>query len=124
MRSLPLRGRPSRSSERNSGGSLPHPGKGDWTPRITGPVPFSGVREAAQSRPFREKILAFTGRIDYELRASGEARLDLVPVGDLRLAEAPAQIHLALVHPARKIDQPGVVVFQFDAQALELLFEF
>src|SRR5208283_3103042 len=59
-----------------------------------------------------------------QLLPAGETGVDLVPVADLRFAEAPAQVNLVLIHPAREIDQAGEIIFQFDAEFLELLLEF
>src|SRR3954453_4010167 len=46
--------------------------------------------------------------------AAGDAGLRRVPVGDVILAEAPAQVHLAPVAFRREVDQAGLDVAQDD----------
>src|SRR5262245_4310693 len=88
----------------------------------TSPVmaPLTPPGSAARRRRAAELSSNFA-RIRHELLPSGEARLQLVPEGNPGLAELPAQVDLAAVHPAGEVDQPGEVVLQFDAQALQLL---
>ena len=48
-------------------------------------------------------------------QAPGEARLDFVPPGDMRLAQSPAEIDLAPITQRWEVDQPGIEVFEQDA---------
>src|SRR5262245_24310739 len=55
-----------------------------------------------------------------ELLSAGKTSIDLVPVAHFRLAVAPAQIDLVIVHPAGKVDQAGERVLQLDPQPAQL----
>src|SRR4051794_725997 len=59
-------------------------------------------------------------RVGGQLLAAGEAGVQLVPVGDLRLAQPPAQEDLAAVEQAAEVDQAGHLVLQLHAQRLQL----
>src|SRR6188768_809723 len=50
-----------------------------------------------------------------------EAFLEAVPVGDLALADLPAEQHLLAVAQGREVDEPAVEVLDQDAERLQLL---
>src|SRR3954466_529952 len=55
--------------------------------------------------------------------AAGEARVQLVPVGDLALAHLPAEVHVAALVAADEIDQARLVVLELHADARQLIDE-
>src|SRR4051812_18133570 len=52
---------------------------------------------------------------------AGVAAMQLMPVGDFFFAELPAQINIAALVAAGKVDQAALIVLQFDADASQLV---
>jgi hypothetical protein len=89
------------------------------------PAPLVSRDAAAERSASASRLnLLDLARIGHELLPPGEARLELVPVGDLGLAEFPAQVDLPAVHPAGEVDQPREVVLQLDAEVFQFLLVF
>src|SRR5262245_14667485 len=68
----------------------------------------------------RGVILLPQRRIDQQSAPAGEAGVQLVPVSDLRLAQAPAQVDDPAVHLAGEVHQPHERVLQLDADLAQL----
>src|SRR5262249_20998818 len=69
---------------------------------------------------FRFKVSQLLiGRFQADLPATRKTRIELMPMGDLGLAQLPAQIDFALPHPRWKVNQSRVEVLQLDTQSLQ-----
>src|SRR6266852_109341 len=54
-----------------------------------------------------------------ELLSPGKPGVHFVPVSYLRFPETPAEINFAAVQPAREVQKPGEIIFQFDAEVFQ-----
>src|SRR5579883_540284 len=78
------------------------------------------MRRAPSVAACRGAVAAREARASQRL-AAGEPGVDLVPPGDGRLAQPPAQVHYAAAAPGGEVDQPRLDVFQLYPQRQDLL---
>src|SRR5262249_46298889 len=60
----------------------------------------------------RARVTLTLGCVRHQLLTSCEPGVDLMPVGDIRLSHLPAQVNLAVLHPAREVNQPLVGILE------------